>query len=380
MLAALAFLPLPSLAADGISLFGGGVTIPVIPEPAPDVPPKVVEAIQPVFTFPFILVGSVDIDFVVDSTGRVVNPYIVRSTNPWLERPTIEAILKWRFSPAMKGGEPVAAKASQRMKCDPTLYRFPGDSSPWKGRKEKGHKSLPDELRWDDPPVSRDSAFPYYPREALMKENNGRASIRLRISPAGIVVDSSITKATTPEFGGAALAAIDNWRFIPAKRHGQPCSAIVTINFKFDTVPGTYDVPIAYSTKLAARELLRKTPRIVDLAHLDQAPRAISRRLPPYPSSLRADGKPGKAEVEYLVDKNGDAQLPVVVSASRPEFGYAAAQAVSSWLFEPPLQHDRPVMTRCRASFSFFPPPGPDFPGDTNTLLDPPSDATRSKS
>jgi TonB family protein len=256
--------------------------------------------------------------------------------------------------------------------CHPTVYSFSGDTTPWKGRKEKGHKQLPDDLRWDDPPVATTWSFPCFPRESLLAGTNGRASIRLRISPAGIVVDSSIVKASAPEFGRAALAAIDQWRFKSAKRKGQPCSALTTMNFTFDTVPGTFDVPISYGTRNFTRELKRKDPRFVEFAQLDQPPRAISRRLPAYPSSLRADGKPGKAEVEYFIDEDGDAQLPVVVSASRPEFGAAAVQAVSSWLFEPPLQRDRAVNVRGHASFSFFAPPGPDSPGESDTLIDSP--------
>ena len=51
---------------------------------------------------------------------------------------------------------------------------------------------------------------------------------------------------------------------------------------------------------------------------------------------LLAVDQHGDATVEFFVDKNGDVQLPQIISCTMPEFGYAAVQAVATWRFAPP--------------------------------------------
>jgi TonB family protein len=54
--------------------------------------------------------GTVSVLFIVDETGRVVNPRIETSPNPGFERPVLEAVRQWRFEAAVRGGKKVAAR------------------------------------------------------------------------------------------------------------------------------------------------------------------------------------------------------------------------------------------------------------------------------
>lgn len=51
--------------------------------------------------------GVVTVVFVLDETGRVEEPRIENSSRPEFEKPALDAIRKWRFSPGMKSGQPV---------------------------------------------------------------------------------------------------------------------------------------------------------------------------------------------------------------------------------------------------------------------------------
>lgn len=51
--------------------------------------------------------GVVVLKVVVDSTGRVVNPQIMRSLGLGLDEKAIEAVRKWKFRPGYKDGRPV---------------------------------------------------------------------------------------------------------------------------------------------------------------------------------------------------------------------------------------------------------------------------------
>jgi protein TonB len=51
--------------------------------------------------------GVVTMLFQLDETGRVEDPRVENSTRPEFEKPALDAIRKWRFSPGMKDGQPV---------------------------------------------------------------------------------------------------------------------------------------------------------------------------------------------------------------------------------------------------------------------------------
>jgi TonB family C-terminal domain len=53
------------------------------------------------------LTGEVLVEFVVDETGRVLRPRVVRSTDARFEAPTLRAVEKWRFEPGTRHGVPV---------------------------------------------------------------------------------------------------------------------------------------------------------------------------------------------------------------------------------------------------------------------------------
>ncbi|MCC6414614.1 MAG: TonB family protein, partial [Opitutaceae bacterium] len=59
------------------------------------------------------------------------------------------------------------------------------------------------------------------------------------------------------------------------------------------------------------------------------------------------------AVIDFLVDENGIAQLPQVVSASDPAFGYAACQAIAAWRFKPPTRNGKGVAVQVRVPVGF---------------------------
>jgi len=60
--------------------------------------------------------GEVLVEFVVDESGRVINPRVVRSSHPDFEGPTLAAVSRWRFEPGMKNGKRVRFRMSVPVK------------------------------------------------------------------------------------------------------------------------------------------------------------------------------------------------------------------------------------------------------------------------
>jgi protein TonB len=54
--------------------------------------------------------GVVTVKFSVDEKGNVVDPEVLKSSNKGFEQAALNAILKWKFKPALQDGAPVKSK------------------------------------------------------------------------------------------------------------------------------------------------------------------------------------------------------------------------------------------------------------------------------
>ena len=106
---------------------------------------------------------------------------------------------------------------------------------------------------------------------------------------------------------------------------------------------------------LVAKEVYEATLPGGPLAELDRVPERVNMDMPVYPRSLQPASQAGEAVVEVLVDKSGRVQLVRILSATQPAFGYAAAQAVSSWQFRGPKKNGKPVAARLTIPVGFQP-------------------------
>ena len=322
-------------------------------------PPRPIKQSAPIYPYNMRsawLIGDVTISMVIDQEGRVEDAYIIESNNPWFERPALDAVLGWQFAPGEMSGRPVKTRAIQRM----TFRLEPGGRplDPWKVSKGKDHDKQPPELQWDRPPMPKLTLLPVYPYEQLKAGVAGKARALCVIGPDGTVLGAKLQEASQPEFGAAVLAMLDGWRFTPpAKKDGTACMARLVMEYEFKP-NGRGDVPVSSAAKDILR-LLADNPGAITLAKdLDDSLKPRSQRPPVYPTAMKASGQAGEAVVELFIDKNGDAQLPRVVSSTAPEFGYAAVQAVATWRFDVPRKAGRAVVVRARVPLTFRPATG----------------------
>lgn len=74
-----------------------------------DQKPRVIYQSSPVFTRQLRqkAPGKVNVIFIVDEKGHVVEPRIKSSTDPIFEEPALNAVKRWKFEPGKRGGKPV---------------------------------------------------------------------------------------------------------------------------------------------------------------------------------------------------------------------------------------------------------------------------------
>ncbi len=63
--------------------------------------------------------GVVTVLFVVDATGKVVEPRVEKSSHPAFEKPAIDAVRQWKFEPAVKAGQRVPCKMRVPIRFQP---------------------------------------------------------------------------------------------------------------------------------------------------------------------------------------------------------------------------------------------------------------------
>lgn len=298
------------------------------------------------------LTGEVIVEFIVDAEGRVVNPVVIASNNPWFERAALTAILKWTYRPGEVDGKKTEMRFRQELRFV-MKSGFGRDMWQWRGKQD--NESLPEHYRWTQPPEPVNTTFAVYPRAALQAGMKGKARINFVVGPNGRVVDAAVVESVQPEFGAAMLAMIDTWIFTPpAKKDGTPCYALLSMQYAF--APAHLgEVPVTAATRRVLKALEKTPEKIIELTALDRPPKPLSRRPPVYPSALLASRTRGSAVVEFFIDEEGDVQLPAIVSSTAPAFGYAAVQAIATWRFDRPLRHGKPVIARVSIPLDYEP-------------------------
>ncbi len=320
-------------------------------------PPRLISRVQPAYPEAMWwsrMRGEVTIEFVVDQTGSVVDPVVAASNNPGFNQAAIDAVLQWRFKPGMRSGRLV--KTRMRVPIIFSLRSWDGEEMgnvPFTVGGANQSK-LPPQLRYDTAPHVRGVLLPVYPYEQLLAGADGWATVEFLIDKLGRVALTRVVKASRPEFGLALDAAVAGFQYDPAMRRGKPTPTLMVYRQSFSLSMATSDGSTdADSDRYLGRILAKHPDRLVSARVLDQRLRPLSRTIPIFPPDLRGQVKAGSAVIKFVIDTDGRARLPQIVSASAPAFGYAAVQAVSSWRFAPPKARGKPVLTAVEVPFEF---------------------------
>ena len=87
----------------------------------------------------------------------------------------------------------------------------------------------------DKPPQPlRDLPPPRYPANLRRNNISGQAVVRFIVTHDGRVIDVTVIEATHPQFGDAAAAAVEKWKFAPAIKDGQPIACLLTVPIVFN--------------------------------------------------------------------------------------------------------------------------------------------------
>jgi TonB family protein len=310
---------------------------------------EVVEKTTPPGEYPAILTerkiqGAVAFACTVGPDGRAEAPRITGTSHVEFVLPALEALNHWEFTPAMQGDLPVRTEVEAKV-----TFVTMSDS-----REEVlalNGVTAPDGT---PPPLAPEiyiMADPVVPFELLMAGKGGSAVAEFTVYANGTVTGVKLREASQPEYGRALVAALETWGFIPATDQGRSVTVSLAKKTEFKAVlPGKESANDPVERLVAAL----RAKAIGSAKGLDEKLTPIYRMPPAYPAALAAGDRPsGTAEIEFVIDREGRARLPRIVSASREEFGWSAATAVSQWVFQAPHRGGLPVDVLVKIPFDF---------------------------
>lgn len=322
----------------------------LLPKPAPREPAEL--KASPLGDYPVSLrdrklPGRVVFECEVTPEGRAGAVRVLGATHADFVAPTLEGSARWEFKPARQGDLPVRAELRGAVTFDPPLSTTRAAVLAANGITASDGTAPADPLRLE---VAADPAWPH---AALLKGERGAATVEFKVRPDGSVANVAVREATAPEFGRALAAAMETWVFESAS--GRADTAEITWLRRVEFAP-----PSAEEEKtnpLARLLAAARAGSIRGADALDEPLAPILRVSPVYPGAQRAAGKPaGEAVVEFVIDREGRARLPRVISATHEDFGWAAATAIQQWVFRAPRRAGEPTDVLVRIPFNFTSP------------------------
>jgi len=199
-----------------------------------------------------------------------------------------------------------------------------------------------------------DPIFPPHLMQLAVTE--GEARVVINTDTTGKLADWLVVGYTHPEFAEAAVVAIKQWKFEPARLQGEPVGTTVELIFNYEAKG------VVVSTSTAGEILERRLIRMMAARYtyqpcspreLDRIPTPIVTIPPQYSGALAQKGVKGKVTVKFFIDETGAVRMPAASAKDNAMLTTLAIDALSRWKFAPPTSKGRGVLVKASQEFDF---------------------------
>lgn len=166
------------------------------------------------------------------------------------KQPAVDAAMKYRFTPAIENGKPVAVwvvipftfklkpnSAEGEVATRREVSYIHTSPSQWAASSRDTSIPPPDFVPVEKEPQILRQAVPPYPPSALKDHTEGQVILKIWVSPTGMPRQAIILKSTDDIFNQPAIDAAMKYRFTPAIMNKMPVSVWVVIPFSFKLKP-----------------------------------------------------------------------------------------------------------------------------------------------
>lgn len=309
----------------------------------------------PEHLLPKKLNGEVMFELEISEAGAVSDARILFASSADFVLPALEAVKSWRFKPATQGD-----LALRDRKRSPITFEYDGTlANDGKTPLQANGIQLyvPDGMTeravCDTPPDVLSLVDPVFPQELLAASEPGEAEVIFNITQRGFTENVRVLSASNSACGHALVAAVEALVFRPGVLDGRAVDLQASRRWRF--VPPSPEPTDGESSEARLLRSLRAGEVVPTAKGLDAKLKPLWRAVPVYPTALKTEKVSGRGEVEFIIDRTGRARAPKVLSATREEFGWAAATAISQWVFAVPTRSGEPVDVRVRIPLEFNP-------------------------
>ena len=211
----------------------------VIEPVAPIVPPVRIGGSQPEYPVEARAAGvegTVVLYGLIGRDGKVREARVVRGLSPPLDAAALAAFRTWRFSPATQKGKKVEFKYNAGIEF---RINFPAEQVAATSEPE-GAPAAPAAAAPDAPlpyggnftaPVRTTMVWPQKPPGAQMVK--GEVTLQLIVGKSGEVQDIDVVAGLPQGVTEAAIEAVRQWKFRPARQNGEPVTVYHRVSLRF---------------------------------------------------------------------------------------------------------------------------------------------------
>lgn len=308
--------------------------------------PKIISQPPPVFPASLLRSGAggkVLVTFTVSDDGSVRDPVVTNSPQRLLNPYALKAVGAWRFEPGTRNGEP----ASFRLRAQVEFSTKEEESSS-KGDSPKAFSQENTNKAFDVAPTARHRPQLVYPYEMVLSGQTGAVDASFVVDYVGRPLFTTVAGSSNSALAKAAIAMVEASEYSPGKKGSHRVMSPTSEHFQYDG-----ENSLDAESRRVLAELRKAKPAIFAATELDERPKIIQQVAPAYPRALKDDGLTGRAEIEFVVSRDGRVLFPRIVSASHEDFGWAAIVAVSQWRYQPPHKDGHGVEVRMTVPILF---------------------------
>lgn len=171
-----------------------------------------------------------------------------------------------------------------------------------------------------------------FPEEARENGVEGTLKLKMTLGEDGKVRDIAVSEGLPFGISEAVVQSLEQLRFEPAKRNGQPAPVTMFFDYTVTLVFNDFDKNVI-------------------------KPKILEKPAPVYPPNQRGEKLKGKVSVEALFSADGTAQVLSVNSVMPKEFDRAAAEAAKLIKFQPAVhkKSKKAVSQKMTVEYEFKP-------------------------
>jgi TonB family protein len=200
--------------------------------------------------------------------------------------------------------------------------------------------------------IEQTGVLVYPPLMTVNAIYSGGVRAVISVDEHGNLTDCLLTSYTQQAFADAAFAALQRWKYQPARVNGQRVASRADVLFEFrdrgvfvQSFPGAI-VRHAFLKFLEEHQVYKACL----LRDLDRIPTPVHVVTP----VVKAESTSRSVIVGFYIDEQGRVRMPAVEREEADDvLAAAAVAAVEQWRFEPPLRKGQPVLVYAKQEFTF---------------------------